>query len=181
MGHICSHRFVWTFDNFLRPLIHNPQKIFGPYVKTGMRVLDVGCGAGFAAIGMARLVGDEGKVVAVDVQPEMLTKVSRRAERTGLGHRIQTHLGQSAELGVEGHFDFVNAFYMVHEVPDKEAFLRQIHTRLQPDGHFLIVEPKFHVSNNKFDRMLQTADKIGYTAVNRLRLLASYAVVLAKK
>lgn len=146
-----------------------------------MRVMDVGCGAGFAAIGMARLVGDEGNVVAVDVQPEMLAKVARRAERTGLGHRIHTHLGQRADLGVEGHFDFVNAFYMVHEVPDTEAFLRQIHTRLQPDGHFLIVEPKFHVSGNKFDRILQTADKIGFIEISRPKLLASYAVVLAKK
>lgn len=181
MGHICSHKFVWTFDNFFRPLIHNTEKIFGPYVKAGMRVMDVGCGAGFATMGMARLVGDEGKVVAVDVQPEMLAKVAKRAQQADLGHRIQTSLTPAADLKIEGQFDFVNAFYMVHEVPDQKAFLRQIYACLQPDGHFLIVEPKFHVSGKNFDRMILTAENIGFIEINRPKLLASYAVVLTRK
>ena len=126
MAHVCSHKHVWTFDNFLRPLIHNPDKMFSPFVRPGMRVMDVGCGAGFASIGLARLVGDNGKVVAVDVQPEMLAKVSKRAAWAGLGHRIETHLSTADDLGIEGGFEFINAFYMVHEVPDMESFLRQI-------------------------------------------------------
>lgn len=146
-----------------------------------MRVLDVGCGAGFATLGMARLVGDQGQVIAVDVQPQMLAKVAKRSDHAGLGHRIKTHLSHAAGLGVEGQFDFVNAFYMVHEVPDIENFLRQIHACLRPDGHFLIVEPKFHVSLNKFNAMLQLIDKVGFKEVERLKLLASYAVVLTKK
>jgi cyclopropane fatty-acyl-phospholipid synthase-like methyltransferase len=38
--------------------------MLGPYVKPGMTVLDVGCGMGFFSIGMARMVGDEGRVIA---------------------------------------------------------------------------------------------------------------------
>ena len=181
MAHVCSHKHVWTFDNFLRPLIHNPEKIFSPFVKPGMRVMDVGCGAGFAAIGLAKLVGDSGMVVAVDVQPEMLAKVSKRGDWAGLGHRIETRQCTPDDLGIEGVFEFINAFYMVHEVSDKESFLRQIYACLAPDGHFLVVEPKFHVSRKGFDRMLQLIKNIGFFEFSTPSLLASRAVVWTKK
>ena len=142
--------------------------------------MDVGCGAGFASIGMARLVGDRGKVVAVDVQPEMLAKVSKRAEQAGLQHRIQPHQSTAEDLGAEGQFDFINAFYMVHEVPDLESFLRQLYACLVLEGHFLVVEPKFHVSRKKFHRMLQIVKNIGFTESSRPSLLASRAVVWTK-
>jgi ubiquinone/menaquinone biosynthesis C-methylase UbiE len=178
MAHVCSHKHVWTFDNFLRPLIHNPEKIFSPYVSPGMRVMDIGCGAGFASLGLARLVGDDGRVVAVDVQPEMLAKVTSRAARAGLQHRIEVHRSSETALGVEGQFDFINAFYMVHEVPETDSFLRQIYASLAPGGHFLVVEPKFHVSQKSFERMIQLSVNIGFIEAFSPSLLASRAVVL---
>jgi ubiquinone/menaquinone biosynthesis C-methylase UbiE len=178
MAHVCSHRHVWTFDNFLRPFIHNPRKIFGPYVSAGMRVLDVGCGAGFAALGLAELVGETGSVLAVDVQPEMLAKVVKRGRKAGLEQRIATHLSAAGEIQVEGLFDFINAFYMVHEVPDKKAFFSQLHACLQPTGHLLVVEPKFHVSKAGFGRMLQTAREQGFKPIGHPKIIASRAVVL---
>jgi SAM-dependent methyltransferase len=84
MIYIWPHQFVWTYDNFLRRLGHNPDKLFGPFVKPGMRVMDVGCGAGFAVLGMAKLVGQAGKGVAVDVRPEMLAKVEKRIQKAEL-------------------------------------------------------------------------------------------------
>ena len=181
MAHICSHKYVWTFDNFFRPLIHNPRKIFSPYVKPGMRVMDVGCGAGFASIGLARLVGDQGQVVSVDVQPEMLAKVSKRAEQAGLGHRIQPHQGMAGDLGTEGQFDFINAFYMAHEVPDLKSFLTQIYACLAPGGHFFVAEPKFHVSRKGFHKMLQLSKNIGFMEISRPSLLASRTVVWTRQ
>ena len=114
MVHICPHQIVWTFDNFLRPLVHNPDKLFGPFVKPGMRVMDVGCGAGFAVLGLAKLVGKAGKVIAVDVQPEMLATVEKRMQKAGLKHRVENHLSGFNELQVSGRFYFVTAFSMVH-------------------------------------------------------------------
>lgn len=181
MAHVCSHRHVWTFDNFLRPIIHNPAKIFAPFIKAGMRVMDVGCGAGFATIGIARLVGDEGKVVAVDVQPEMLAKVARRVKRAGLDQRVEISQSASDRLQVEGRFDFVNAFYMVHEVPDTAAFFKQIHARLHPQSQFLVVEPIFHVSRGKFKKMIQVAENNGFIKSGAPAIRASRAVVLTKR
>ncbi|MEA3232082.1 MAG: class I SAM-dependent methyltransferase [Thermodesulfobacteriota bacterium] len=180
MAHLCSHQHVWTFDNFLRPLLHNPEKLFSSYVKPGMRVMDVGCGAGFAVLGMAKLVGETGKVIAVDVQPEMLAKVEKRKQKAGFQNRIETHLSRADALQVSGPFDFVNAFYMAHEVPDTDHFLREIYECLGPDGAFLIVEPKFHVSKNRFQAMLETARKVGFKESGHPQILFSRAVVLTK-
>jgi cyclopropane fatty-acyl-phospholipid synthase-like methyltransferase len=48
-------------ENPIRRLLHNPEKILGPYVKPGMTVMDVGCGMGFCSIAMAKMVGEDGK------------------------------------------------------------------------------------------------------------------------
>ncbi len=55
---ICPWQIAPFIDNLLRPFVHNPLKLFKPYVRTGMTVLDVGCGAGFASLGLADLVGE---------------------------------------------------------------------------------------------------------------------------
>lgn len=181
MGHICSHQIVWTFDNFLRPLFHDPQKVFGSYVKPGMRVMDVGCGAGFAVLGMAKMIAETGKVIAVDVQPEMLAKVEKRVQKAGFEDRVETHLSRADTLQVEGAFDFVNAFYMVHEVPDAGRFLKEINDCLLPGGILLIVEPKFHVSKGRFDAMLKKAEKVGFQGIDHPKILFSRAVALARR
>ena len=79
--HVCTWWIAYTFDNPLRKLFHNPGKIFSDYVKEGMTVMDVGCGMGYFSIGMAKLVGANGKVIAVDLQQKMLDVLRRRAER----------------------------------------------------------------------------------------------------
>jgi ubiquinone/menaquinone biosynthesis C-methylase UbiE len=53
--------------------------------------VDIGCGIGYFTISMARLVGPAGSVTAVDLQPEMLAGVERRAEKVGVRERIRLH------------------------------------------------------------------------------------------
>ena len=59
MSHVCPSWCGFFIDNPLRRLIHNPTKIFGPYVQPGMTVMDVGCGMGLfsIAMGSARRAG----------------------------------------------------------------------------------------------------------------------------
>jgi ubiquinone/menaquinone biosynthesis C-methylase UbiE len=71
-GHVCPHRAAFILDNWIRRLFQNPVKIVGEYVKEGDTVIDFGCGPGFFSIPLARLVGEKGKVFAVDLQEEML-------------------------------------------------------------------------------------------------------------
>ena len=57
--------------------------------------------------------------------------------------------------------DFALAFYVVHEVPSAEAFLKEIVSILKPKGRLLVVEPMFHVSANTFERTIEVAEKAG--------------------
>jgi 2-polyprenyl-3-methyl-5-hydroxy-6-metoxy-1,4-benzoquinol methylase len=127
--------------------------------------LDVGCGYGYFTIPMARLVGPSGAVVAADLQPEMLAGLKRRAESSGVLARVRLHQVDAAGLQFQGPFHFVLAFWMVHEVPDQAALLRQIRLSLAPAGRFLMVEPIGHVSRAAFTRTVGTAVEAGFTRV----------------
>ena len=177
---ICSWRLAPIIDNFLRPLIHNPRRLFRPYVRIGMTVLDVGCGAGFASLGLADLVGEEGLVISADLQPEMLDMVRRRAVKAGLGNRIRTHLCDAYRIGIEAGVDFALAFFMLHEVPDAHVFLKELYNMLKNGGLFFLTEPKIHVSRRKFEQTVQEAQSVGFTVLKRPFVRFGRAVLLAK-
>jgi ubiquinone/menaquinone biosynthesis C-methylase UbiE len=80
---ICPSWLASTLDNPVRRLIHNPEKILSEYIESGQKVLDVGCGPGTFTIIMAKMVGDSGKVIAVDVQDKMLQIVRTKAIQGG--------------------------------------------------------------------------------------------------
>ena len=66
MGRVCPPSVVRWLNNPLRKLIQNPWKIMGEYVSTGDTVVDLGCGGGFFAVALAEMVGESGRVIAVD-------------------------------------------------------------------------------------------------------------------
>jgi len=177
----CPWWLIFTFDNPLRKLAQNPQKILGSFVKAGSTVLDVGCGMGYFSLGMAELVGEKGKVIAVDLQPEMLAGLSKRAKAVGLESRIRPHLCLPDRIGVSEPVDFALAFWMVHEVRRREEFLREIFNTIKPGGKFLIVEPLIHVSGQDFERTVTLSHEIGFITTGRPRVSMSRSILLEKK
>ena len=108
--HVCPWWCCFTFDNFLRKLFHNSEEILRPYIVEGNTVLDIGPGMGYFSIPLARLVGKKGKVIATDIQPEMLKAVQKRAKKAGVEKQIITHLCKADSLGLNIQFDFILAF-----------------------------------------------------------------------
>ena len=100
MPHVCPWWGGYFIDNWLRRLLHKPERIVGAYIRPGMTVMDVGCGMGLFSIAMAAMVGDAGRVLAVDLQPQMLRTLEQRAERAGVADRIQTHTCRADSLDV---------------------------------------------------------------------------------
>jgi ubiquinone/menaquinone biosynthesis C-methylase UbiE len=175
---VCPYQRAWTLDNWIRRLLQNPYKIVGEYVKEGQIVMDLGCGPGFFSLAMSKLVGEKGKVISVDIQDEMLQILRHKSEREGLSSRIILHKAQPEKLGISEMVDFALAFYMVHEVPDKRSFLSEVASHLKPDGRFLIVEPKFHVSKSDFDSTLEVARSVGLEQVSGPKFSFDRAVLL---
>jgi len=96
--------------------------MLSPYVQTGDTAIDIGPGMGYFTIPMAKLVEPTGHVVAIDVQAKMLSALVRRTNKWGVSERITPYLAKADSLGSHPKADFILAFYMVHEVRDKERF-----------------------------------------------------------
>ena len=180
MPHVCPWWGGYFIDNPIRRLFHNPVKIVGLYVKPGMTVMDVGCGMGFCSIAMAKIVGDSGLVIAVDLQQKMLDVLRQRATAAGVVNRIRLHKCEQNRLGVNAQADFALAFMMVHEVPDQRRLLGEIHACLKLGGKLLMAEPKIHVPGKTFDQERATAEEVGLRPVETPRIHGCRAVVLEK-
>ena len=179
-GHVCPWWGGYFIDNPLRRLLHNPEKIVGPYIRPGMTVMDVGCGMGLFSIVMAKLVGDQGRMIAVDLQQKMLDVLRRRAEKAGVADRIQLHKCEQDRLGVDVQADFTLAFMMVHEVPDQRRLLGEIHGCLKPGGKLLVAEPKIHVPGRAFQQTVTTAEELGFRMVEEPKVHGCRAVMLER-
>jgi len=161
---VCPPWMGYILLNPLRKLAENPKKIFGGFVDEGMVVLEPGCAMGFFTLPLARMVGPEGKVVALDVEPKMLSVLERRASRAKLAERLDVRQCGADGLGIgdlSEQVDFCTAAHVVHEVPDQAAFFSDIQRALKPGGKLLVIEPKGHVSAEDFERSVAVAEEVG--------------------
>jgi SAM-dependent methyltransferase len=102
-------------------------------IVEGMKVLDVGSGAGDVALLAAELVGPTGSVLGVDQDPEVLETASARAEASGLTN-ISFHAGELRYAVLGDDFDAVVGRLVLLYVPDPAGTLRGLVERLKPGG-----------------------------------------------
>jgi len=179
--HICPWWGGYFIDNRFRRFLHKPEKILSPYIQPGMTVMDFGCGMGFFSIAMAKMVGDKGSVIAVDLQQEMLTVLWGRANRAGVADRVHTHQCERDSVGVQHPVDFVLAFWSAHEVPDIRGLLTEAHRFLVPRGKMLLVEPRGHVTAKTFGEMIAVAQEVGFRIEYTPRIRLSRATMFSRE
>ncbi len=177
---VCPVEEADRLDTRFRRWMQNPKRLLKPYIEEGMTVLDFGCGPGFFSIDMAQMVGESGRVIAADLQEGMLQKLKDKIKGTEFENRITLHKCEEDKIGIAQKVDFVLAFYIVHEVVNKEGLFTEIETILKPNGQVLIVEPPFHVSNKAFEDTIGKAKAAGLTEVKRSKVLFNKAVLLKK-
>ncbi len=102
-------------------------------IVRGMKVLDIGSGAGDVALAVAELVGLEGEVVGVDVNEEILKNSRKRAKQSGF-ENITFIEGNAQTLSFESQFDAVVGRLVLMYVPDPAAALKQFSTYLRSRG-----------------------------------------------
>ena len=178
--HVCPAQHAWFLTTPLRRLITNPSGILRGLVHEGDTALDLGCGPGFFTLPLAQMVGDRGKVIAVDLQAEMLERLKSRAERHGLAARVLPQQCTAETIGDIEPVDFALAFYMVHEVPHAGHFIREVSGALKSEGRFLLVEPKGHVSARAFEKTVELARQNHLTELSRPRVVMSRAALFAR-
>ena len=180
-NHVCPVELAGSLDNKIRKWFQNPQKILTPYIKEGMKVLDIGCGPGFFSIELAKMIGKNGKVFSVDLQEGMLQKIRNKIHGTELEERIKLIKCEEDKINVPEKVDFILAFYMVHEVPNKGKLFEVLKNALAEKGQFLIVEPKlFHVTKKEFSETMNIAEKAGFRVTQGPKLPYSFSAILTK-
>ena len=177
---VCPVELAGGLESRVRRWVQDPRRILAPFVREGMSVLDVGCGPGFFTVELARLVGESGTVVAADLQEGMLALLAAKVRGTPLDARIERVKSDRDGINATRPVDFALAFYVVHEVPDKEGFFRQLRALLKPGGRCLLVEPKlFHVTAAAWAATTRVAESCGFNVGPGPKLLLSWSAVLA--
>jgi len=164
--HVCPPWLGYVLLSPLRRFIENPQTMLGPLIQKGMTILEPGCAMGYFTLPMARMTGENGRVIAVDIQDRMLAALEKRANKAGLGDRIIRHKAQTDSMDISAHggsVDLAVAIHVVHELKDPRTFFSEVREALKPGGKFLIVEPKGHVSSEAFDQTRSLAAVLGFT------------------
>lgn len=111
-------------------------------IADGAAVADIGAGAGWFTMHLARRVGPNGIVYAQDVQRQMLEAIRRRVDREGL-RNVETRLGtDSAPNLPSGALDAVLVVDVYPEVEDRITLLRNLAASLKPAGRLGIVNYK---------------------------------------
>jgi SAM-dependent methyltransferase len=113
------------------PLVHAA-------LRPGETVLDLGSGAGFDAFLAAREVGVNGRVIGIDMTPEMLERARHNAEATG-HHNVEFREGRIEALPVaDASVDVVISNCVINLAPDKAAVFREVARVLRPGGRMVV-------------------------------------------
>jgi ubiquinone/menaquinone biosynthesis C-methylase UbiE len=123
---------------------------------------------------LARLAGPSGRVIAVDIQPQMIA---------GLRRRIDARVVPSTSMCLDdkaGTIDFALVFAVLHEMPAAGPFFAEATRALKPGATLLLAEPAGHVDEVEFAEELAAAAQAGLTVVSHPSIRSCRAALLGK-
>jgi SAM-dependent methyltransferase len=107
-------------------------------LRPGLTVLDLGSGAGIDVFVAAKAVGTTGRVIGVDMTPEMIARAEANREKLGM-QNTEFRLGEIEHLPVESHtVDRILSNCVINLVPDKRAAFQEMFRVLKPGGSFAV-------------------------------------------
>jgi ubiquinone/menaquinone biosynthesis C-methylase UbiE len=133
-----------VLDSGFRRFFQPPEKIIErSSIKAGMTVLELGCGSGAYTTYVARAVGGQGKLYAVDIQPAMLRQLERKLSKAGNKDIRNIELKEASAYELPFADDSIDLACMVTvlmEIPDRGRALREVQRVLKPGGILAVTE-----------------------------------------
>lgn len=176
-------QFAGMLDLPLRRQYLDPGEVLGMYgVTGGMTVLDVGCGTGLFTVEVARMLGNDGQVHAVDVQPSMIERTRARAAGAGVAPMVQLHHGGVYDLPFgDDTIDLAVLISTLGEVPDKPAALSELRRVLKPGARLGISEELLFVSYQLAGSARRWAEDAGFRFLAKTGSPICYHMVFANE
>lgn len=131
-------------ESFFDVKFVDPQSIVDKLeINLGMTVADFGCGAGFFSLPIAKKIGEEGRVYALDILPAKLESVESQAKALNLTNiitqRVNLEAPEGSKLEAES-VDWVIMKDILFQNKEKDKILKEAQRILKKDGHILIIE-----------------------------------------
>lgn len=187
---LVRHFYKFPMPAFLANLIDNPwrRRLQPPSampirhgIEPGMTVLEVGPGNGRYTVETARRVGRAGKVVAIDIEPQMIARVERRAEAEAI-HNLEARVADVYQLPFDtGTFDAVYMLTVIGEIPEPERALRELYRVLSPSGTLavseLLTDPDYPLART----LVRRAAQANFRLKKKLGNFFSYTLIFEKQ
>jgi ubiquinone/menaquinone biosynthesis C-methylase UbiE len=175
-------------DDPKRLFFENPEVILSESgVESGDVVADIGCGIGFFTLPLARFVGENGKVFALDTSPTMIKELRKRTRNL---KQVRPIHSQENKFALENEsVNFVLLVNMVHELEDWKLFFKEVKRILTPGGRVCVVDFKrkkmemgpplrVRVTKNRLRGMLRQS---GFSRIRSLSPLPFHNALIAVK
>ena len=138
-GEPCPFALAWLVDNPLRRW-YMGSVLDRVGIRPGERVLELGPGPGAFSVEAARRADPGGTLVAVDIQPQMIAAVQRKAWQEGVTN-VETHAASAYDLPLEDEsVDRAFLVTVLPEIPDRRRALLELHRALRPGGVLSVTE-----------------------------------------
>lgn len=142
-GHSFSDAQRWAhiFDDPKRDAWQKPHAVINALtLKPDSRVADLGAGTGYFSVRLARVL-PQGRVYAIDIEPDMVRFLETRAKREGLGNVLALQ-GIAEDPRLPEKVDLILLVDVYHHVADRELYFRRLRNWLRPGGRIAIVDFK---------------------------------------
>ncbi len=175
---------IWRFGSRRQSLpcpvwLHWLVELDNPFTKTnraavilqhlnlqpGMVVLDAGCGPGRLSVPAAQRVGEQGKVVALDIQPGMLARARHKAQHTGVSNIEFVQAGLGEGKLPQNTFDCALLVTVLGEVPNQAAALNELFAALKPGGILSVTEIIFDPHFQGRNTVTQLSSAAGFREI----------------
>ncbi|AGF58240.1 ubiquinone/menaquinone biosynthesis C-methylase UbiE [Clostridium saccharoperbutylacetonicum] len=172
-----------------RELLPPKQTLINLHLQEEEIMADIGCGIGYFSIPASEVVGEKGKIFAMDISTEMLEEVKIRISDNHISN-IEPVLTKENDLILESNkvtFAFISL--VLHEADDIKNFLKEVKRIITPNGKIAIVEWEKVSSefgppiNHRLDRMylMKLLDELGFSTIESIDIGENFYGIVAQK
>jgi ubiquinone/menaquinone biosynthesis C-methylase UbiE len=168
-------------DNPLRRRIQPPDETALRHgLEAGMTVLEVGPGNGTYTLAAARRVGQQGHVVAIDIEPRMIERVQRRIEAEGVTN-IEVRVADVYDLPFDdGTFDAIYMIAVIGEIPEPARAMQEFHRVLSPTGTLAFSELLWDPDYPRASTLVRMGTASGFRLQRKLGRTIHYTLIFGK-